>query len=87
MPATRTLVLAAVCLFGLAITFHPTLTSGFARMQPEAGDAILNNYFLEHTYRWAFDSQYPFSFWSPGFFYPTPYTFTYSETLIGMAPL
>lgn len=87
MPATRTPFLVAVGLFGLAATFHPTLTSGFARMQPEAGDAVLNNYFLEHTYRWAFDRDYPYSFWSPGFYYPTPYTFTYSETLVGTAPL
>jgi hypothetical protein len=87
MPATRTAVLVAVGLLGLVTTHAPTLFSGFARMQPEAGDAILNNYFLEHTYRWAFDRDYPYSFWSPGFYYPTPYTFTYSETLIGTAPL
>src|SRR5262249_14247323 len=78
---------AAVCLAGLFLTFHPTILSGFQRMQPEAGDVLLNNLFLEHTYRWAFDSSYPFSFWSPGWFYPTPNTFTYSETLIGTAPL
>ncbi|HVK09698.1 MAG TPA: hypothetical protein VM597_13065 [Gemmataceae bacterium] len=87
MPATRTAVLVAVGLLGLLTTHYPTLLSGFVRMQPEAGDAILNNYFLEHTYRWAFDRAYPYSFWSPGFFYPAPYTFTYSETLIGTAPL
>lgn len=87
MPTTRTALPAAVGLIGLLVTFHPTLLSGFARMQPEAGDVVLNHYFLEHTYRWAFDRHYPFSFWSPGFFYPTPHTFTYSETLIGTAPL
>jgi len=87
MPATRTAFLAAVGLAGLLLTFHPTIFSGFDRMQPEAGDVLLNNYFLEHTYRWAFDADYPYSFWSPGFFYPTPDTFTYSETLIGTAPL
>ena len=87
MPATRTAFLAAVGLAGLLLTFHPTIFSGFDRMQPEAGDVLLNNYFLEHTYRWAFDSDYPYTFWSPGFYFPTPNTFTYSETLIGTAPL
>jgi len=87
MPSTQTLFLWLICLLGVTVTHHPTLTSGFAQMQPEAGDCILNNYFLEHTYRWAFDSGYKYGFWSPGFYYPTPYTFTYSETLIGTAPL
>jgi hypothetical protein len=87
MPATRTAFLAAVGLAGLLLTFHPTILSGFDRMQPEAGDVLLNNYFLEHTYRWAFDADYPYSYWSPGFFYPAPKTFTYSETLVGTAPL
>lgn len=87
MAPTRIAALAAVGLAGLWLTFYPTLHSGFARMQPDAGDVLLNNLFLEHTYRWAFDPNYPFSFWSPGYFYPTPNTFTYSETLIGTAPL
>ncbi len=84
---TRLVFLTFVCIGGLFLTFYPTLLSGFAQMQPEAGDVLLNNLFLEHTYRWAFDSGYPFSFWSPGYFYPTPFTFTYSETLVGTAPL
>lgn len=72
---------------GVYLTFAPTLESGFRLMQPEGGDVVLNNYFLEHTYRWAFDAEYRCSFWSPTFFYPTPLTFTYSETLIGLAPV
>jgi hypothetical protein len=87
MPATRTAFLVAVGLGGMLLTFYPTIFSGFERMQPEAGDVLLNNYFFEHTYRWAFDRDYPFPFWSPGFFYPTEHTFTYSETLVGTAPL
>ena len=87
MPSLRTAFLVAVALVGMVMTFHPTLFSGFARMQPDPGDMVLNHYFLEHTYRWEFDSTYPYSFWSPGFYYPVPNTFTYSETLIGVAPL
>jgi hypothetical protein len=87
MPTARTAFLTAVGLAGLWVTFYPTFLSGFERMQPEAGDVLLNNYFFEHSYHWAFDRDYPFSLWSPGFYYPTPYTFTYSETLLGTAPL
>ena len=87
MPNIRTAFLVAVGLTGLWVTFYPTFLSGFTRMQPEAGDVLLNTVFFEHSYRWAFDPQYPFSLWSPGFFYPTPYAFTYSETLLGTAPL
>ncbi|HEX3148969.1 MAG TPA: hypothetical protein VHR66_12880 [Gemmataceae bacterium] len=87
MPSLRTAFLVVVGLAGMGMTFHPTLFSGFKRMQPDPGDMVLNHYFLEHTYRWAFDSSYQYSFWSPGFYYPVPDTFTYSETLIGVAPL
>src|SRR4051812_42776697 len=87
MPSLRTAFLVAVAVVGMVFTFHPTLFSGFTRMQPDPGDVALNHYFLEHTYRWAFDANYQYSFWSPGFFYPVPDTFTYSETLIGVAPL
>jgi hypothetical protein len=87
MPTTRTAFLAAVGLAGLWLVFYPTLLSGFGRMQPEAGDCLLNNCFFEHSYRWAFDRDYPYTLWSPPYFYPTPYTFTYSETLLGTAPI
>lgn len=87
MPATRTAFLAAVCLGGMLLTFYPTFFSGFEQMQPDAGDVLLNNLFFEHSYRWAFDPDYPFTLWSPGYFYPVEYTFTYSETCIGTAPL
>ena len=87
MPATRTAFLAAVGLAGLLLTFHPTIFSGFDRMQPEAGDVLLNNSSSNTPTAGRSTRDYPYSFWSPGFYYPTPYTFTYSETLIGTAPL
>ena len=87
MPKLRFLFFAAVGLGGLLYTFYPTIFSGFDRMQSDPGDVVLNNYFLEHTYRWAFDREYPHSFWSPGFFTPARDTFTYSETLVGTAPI
>ena len=73
MPNIRVVFIAVVGLAGMMLTFYPTLFSGFSRMQPEAGDNLLNNYFFEHSYRWATDAGYPFELWSPGFYYPTPY--------------
>jgi hypothetical protein len=87
MPTIRTAFLAAVGLAGLWLVFYPTFLSGFTRMQPEAGDCLLNNCFWEHSYRWAFDRDYPYDLWSPPYFYPTPYTLTYSETVLGTAPI
>ncbi len=87
MPKHPSVFLIAVGVCGFVSTFHPTLFSGFERMQPDAGDVALNNYFLEHTYLWAFGRDYPHSFWSPAFFAPTPNTLAYSETLIGTAPI
>jgi hypothetical protein len=87
MPNIRVVFIALVGLTGMLITFYPTLFSGFSQMQPEAGDNLLNNFFFEHSYRWATESAYPFELWSPGFYYPTPYTLTYSETLLGTAPI
>jgi hypothetical protein len=87
MFTLRIALLIATCSLGLWQIFEPTWTSRFALLQPDPGDVSLNHYFLEHSYRWAFDSSYPCSFWSPNFFYPTPKVLTYSETLIGVAPL
>src|SRR5580704_7578882 len=72
---------------GMLMCFHPIILSGFQYTQADPGDPVLNHYFLEHSYRWAFDRDYPASFWSPRFFYPTSLTLAYSENLIGTAPL
>lgn len=87
MKTIRFAFLAIVGLGGMWLTFYPTFLSGFELMQPEAGDILLNNLFFEHSYHWMFDKDYPFSFWSPGFFYPTPYALTFSETVAGTAPI
>jgi hypothetical protein len=84
--ATIALYLLGFC-GGMLTGFHPTILSGFARMQTDPGDTVLNHYFLEHSWRWVSDRDYPATFWSPRFFYPTPYTLTYSENMIGVAPL
>lgn len=72
---------------GMLICFHPTILSGFKRMQADPGDTVLNHLLLEHSWKWLSDPSYPASYWSPGFFYPATYTLTYSENFVGMAPL
>ena len=42
---------AGICLIGLMEFFHPVFTSGFVRISGDMGDGLLNNYFLEHTWR------------------------------------
>src|SRR6202161_911521 len=80
------LIYVAALLGGMAISFQPMIFSGFKQMQSDTVDSVLNHYKLEHTWRWLSDRAYPASFWSPQFFYPTPYTLTYSENMVGVAP-
>lgn len=56
-------------------------------MQADKGDTVLNHYFLEHSYRFVFDSNYNVSYWSPMFFYPVQNVMTYSDNLLGSAPI
>ena len=38
--------------------FRPTIASGFARMQADAGDTLLNHYVLEHEWQWLTRADY-----------------------------
>ena len=67
--------------------FHPTLLSGFARLQTDPGDTLLNGYILEHSWRWLTQPDYVGTYWSPAFFHPQPLALAYSENLLGTAPL
>ena len=66
--------------------FTPTLASGLAHIQGDWGDARLNNYILEHGYRWLVGAPGHWSLWSPPVFYPAPNTAAYSDILLGVAP-
>ncbi|MFN2430942.1 MAG: hypothetical protein ABR574_13060, partial [Cryomorphaceae bacterium] len=57
----------------------------FAYFSGDLGDARLNIYFLEHAYRF-FTGQVD-SFWNAPFMYPTPDVMSYSDTLLGSAPI
>src|SRR5262245_17871252 len=72
---------------GLFVGFHPTLFRGFAHLQPDPGDTLLNHYILEHSWLWLTRADYAGTLWSPPCFYPQPNTLAYSENLLGTAPL
>src|SRR5437868_3689521 len=81
------LLLYAVALAGGSYqAFRPTFDSGFARLQANPGDTLLNHYLLEHTWRVVSDPGYRGTLLSPPFFYPTPLVLAYSENLLGAAP-
>src|SRR4051795_7155497 len=60
----------AAWIVGLLLQFHPMLLSGLRRMQSDWGDTRLNNYILEHGYRWLRGVPGHERFWSPPVFYP-----------------
>jgi hypothetical protein len=72
---------------GTYTAFRPTFESGFAALQTDAGDTLLNHYILEHTWKALADPGYRGSLWSPPMFHPEPLTLGYSENLFGVAPL
>lgn len=70
----------------MLLQFHPMLLSGLRRMQSDWGDTRLNNYILEHGYRWLLGLPGHERFWSPPVFFPAPNTAAYSDVLLGVAP-
>ena len=72
---------------GMLLQFHPIILSGLSRMQSDWGDTRLNNYILEHGYRWLVGMPGHERFWSPPVFFPAPNTAAYSDVLLGVAPL
>jgi len=67
--------------------FSPTILSGFQKMQQDTGDPLFNAFVLEHIYKYFFDSTYTASLLSPRFFYPAPNLLTFSDNLLGSAPI
>ncbi len=81
------LLYVAVLAGGTYSGFRPTFDSGFARVQAEAGDGMLNHYLLEHSWQVVSNPNYCGTLLSPPFFYPQPLTLAYSESFLGVAPL
>ena len=62
-----------------------TQLAGLDRMPGDIGDSRLNNYFLEHAYKFLLGADA--SLWDLPFFYPFPYVLGFSDNLFGSAPI
>jgi len=82
----RALFPASVCIAGIFATFHPTLLSGFSRLQTDIGDPRLNNYLLEHAWLWI-TGRLTHPFWDPTFYFPARNVLAYGDVLLGAAPI
>jgi hypothetical protein len=85
--AALILLYIAAGVLGTYLMFRPTFDSGFARVQTERGDGMLNHYILENSWLALSDSTYRGSFLSPPMYYPAKWTIYFSENLFGVAPL
>lgn len=81
------LAYAGALTFGTYHAFRPTFDSQFVRVQTERGDGMLNHLLLENSWLVLSDPGYCGTFATPPFFFPEPYTLTYSENLFGSAPI
>src|SRR5687767_6421336 len=72
---------------GTYLAFKPTFDSGFARVQADRGDTVLNHYLLEHTWQVVSNPDYRATLLSPPFFFPAKLTLAYSENMLGVAPV
>jgi len=70
---------------GLCIYTFNILGFDFSFFPGDLGDARLNMYFLEHNFRF-FTGQIE-SYWSAPFMYPEPEVMSFSDTLLGTAPI
>jgi hypothetical protein len=76
----------AFWLLGLLLAFHPTLLTGFARIQGAPVDTRTNNYLLEGEYRWL-TSGGAQELWSPAFFFPAPNVAAYGDVQLATMPI
>ncbi len=68
------------------MAFHPTIGSGFSRLQTDLGDTRLNAYLLEHGWLWLTDTP-GVNLWNPAFFYPAPNTLAFGDLMVSFGPL
>lgn len=76
---------ALIPLIAVAMSLWPSLSSGLERLQLDAGDTLLNLYFLEHAFKHFTSATIlnPEHYWSPDFFWPVKDTITWSDHLLG----
>lgn len=77
----------AALVVGTYLMFRPTFDSGFASIQTERGDGLLNHYILENSWLAISDPNYCGSLLTAPFYFPVKWTIYYSENLFGVAPL
>ena len=77
-------IVAAYCV-GMCILPLQLMGFDLSRIPGDLGDARLNNYFLEHGYKWL-TGQAP-GFWDAPFFYPTLRTMSFSDNHLGTLPI
>lgn len=78
---SKKIFLAVGCLFGIWMIVVVPLDPRLANMPGDLGDTRLNNFLLEHFFRWV--SGLDKSFWSADFFYPFPDTIAFSDNFLG----
>src|ERR1700754_4789232 len=85
--AALLLLYIAAPILGSYLTFRPTFDSGFASIQTERGDGLLNHYILENSWLAISDPNFCGTLLSPPMFFPARYTIYFSENMFGVAPL
>ena len=80
-PYTSFILLAVSFLFGIWQIVLVPLGPHLTMLPGDLGDTRLNNFLLEHFFRWV--SGFEKSFWNADFFYPYPYTIAFSDNFLG----
>ena len=78
------LVFATFCI-GMYIVPLQMMHFDLSFIPGDLGDARLNNYFLEHGFKWV--AGQVGSFWNAPFFYPTVRTIAFSDNHLGTLPI
>ncbi|MBJ6751465.1 hypothetical protein JFN91_14700 [Geomonas sp. Red421] len=77
--------IVAMLLLGMYFVPLSVMHPDLSRIPGDLVDARLNNYFLEHGYRWI--TGHAASFWNAPFFFPAPQVMTLSDNHLGTLPL
>lgn len=83
----RTYLPALICLMaGMWFTALKFTGHKLEFLPGDLGDGRFNNYLLEHNHRW-FSGQLEQGYWDAPFMYPIEKVITYSDNLLGSAPI
>lgn len=79
------LLIFVIFCIGMYLVPLQMIHSDFSLIPGDLNDSRLNNYFLEHGYKWMTGQEK--SFWNAPFFYPAVNTMAFSENHLGTLPL